>query len=81
MSAEGLQNLGFNYGKPAVQGVCAVCEQTLSVRATRINDIEVIDLHCCGYCGRIYTEGARGLLVQLGRRELCKSAETTNAKG
>ena len=68
---KGLQNLGFNYGKPVLCGVCAICEQTLTVKATRINPVEVVDLHCCDHCGRIYCEGASGLLVQVGERTKC----------
>ncbi len=65
---KGLQDLGFFKVKPCTRGVCGMCEQTLRVCATRINPIEVVDLYCCDHCGRIWIEGARGLLVEVGRR-------------
>lgn len=74
--SKGLQNLGFNYGKPILAGVCAICERTLTIKATRISPLEVVDLYYCDHCGRTYMEGALGLLVQVGRREKCTDARS-----
>ena len=74
-NAKGLQNLGFNYGKPIGIGVCAICRQTLVVKV-----VCSTDLHCCDRCGRIYCEGASGLLVQIGETAKCRNAESTSAE-